>query len=54
MSSPPSDVNGSALSIDTSTVVAWTAEMCRLEYSHDCEFDGWGTSSELPELRDSQ
>jgi hypothetical protein len=27
-------------------VVDWTAEMCRLGFAHDAEFDGWGTSPE--------
>jgi hypothetical protein len=30
--------------VDDDSVVAWTREMCELGYSHDCEFDGWGTS----------
>lgn len=25
-------------------IVKWTAEMCRLGFAHDAEFDGWGTS----------
>jgi regulator of RNase E activity RraB len=24
-------------------VIEWTAEMCRLGFAHDAEFDGWGT-----------
>lgn len=39
------------ISIDERTVVAWTAEMCRIGYEHDCEFDGWGTNPEQPELQ---
>lgn len=30
--------------MDTRLVVEWTKEMCRLGYSHDAEFDGWGTN----------
>ena len=29
-----------------STVVAWTEEMCKIGFEHDCEFDGWGTNPE--------
>lgn len=31
------------MSMDESTVVQWTREMCELGFEHDCEFDGWGT-----------
>ncbi len=31
-------------------VVGWTAEMCRLGFAHDVEFDGWGTTPEQPEM----
>lgn len=24
----------------------WTKKMCEIGYSHDCEFDGWGTNPE--------
>ena len=24
-------------------VLAWTEQMCRLGFLHDCDFDGWGT-----------
>ncbi len=34
------------MTMDDKTVVAWTEQMCRLGYEHDCEFDGWGTSPE--------
>lgn len=39
-------VNGwtTKIRMDTPVVVEWTKEMCRLGYSHDGEFDGWGTS----------
>lgn len=32
------------IKMDNRSVVAWTEEMCRLGYKHDCEFDGWGTN----------
>lgn len=32
------------LTMDTEGVVAWSAEMTRLGYKYDCEFDGWGTN----------
>jgi regulator of RNase E activity RraB len=25
-------------------VLDWTREMCTVGYTHDCEFDGWGTN----------
>jgi regulator of RNase E activity RraB len=25
-------------------VLAWTKEMCAVGFTHDCEFDGWGTN----------
>jgi len=34
----------SPVSMSTEAVMAWTSKMCRLGYSHDCEFDGWGTN----------
>src|SRR4051812_39807203 len=37
--------------IDEGSAVAWTAEMCRLGFDHDCEFDGWGTNPHQPELQ---
>lgn len=39
-------INGwtTSMKMDVRTVVAWTEEMCRLGFMHDCEFDGWGTS----------
>ncbi len=27
-------------------VEAWTEQMCKIGFVHDCEFDGWGTSLE--------
>jgi len=32
------------ITMDTESVVAWSAEMTRLGYEYDCEFDGWGTN----------
>ncbi|MEW6410841.1 MAG: ribonuclease E inhibitor RraB [Candidatus Zixiibacteriota bacterium] len=29
-----------------SVVIDWSAEMCRLAFDHDCQFDGWGTYTE--------
>jgi regulator of RNase E activity RraB len=37
--------------IDEGSAVAWTTEMCRLGYAHDCEFDGWGTNPDQPDLQ---
>ena len=31
-------------------IVTWTAEMCRLGFAHDAEFDGWGTNPKQAEL----
>ena len=41
-------VNGwtTRLRMDTPGVVSWTREMCNIGYSHDAEFDGWGTNPE--------
>lgn len=30
--------------MDDKTVAAWTEDMVRLGYTHDAEFDGWGTN----------
>jgi len=27
-------------------IIEWTGAMCKLGFSHDCEFDGWGTYSD--------
>lgn len=32
------------IQMDEQTVVEWTAKMCDLGQSNDCEFDGWGTN----------
>ena len=37
--------------IDAAAATAWTEEMCRLAYDHDCEFDGWGTNPHQPDLQ---
>lgn len=39
-------INGwtTRMAMDLATVSAWTEEMCRLGFTHDCEFDGWGTN----------
>jgi regulator of RNase E activity RraB len=34
------------MTMDESTVVSWTKQMCELGFKHDCDFDGWGTSPE--------
>ena len=34
------------LLMSTDVVSAWTKEMCELGFTHDCEFDGWGTNPE--------
>lgn len=28
------------------TLLEWTREMCTLGFTHDCDFDGWGTNAE--------
>jgi hypothetical protein len=30
--------------MDVDAVCAWSAEMCELGFTHDAEFDGWGTN----------
>jgi regulator of RNase E activity RraB len=32
-----------AIQMNDETVLAWTEQMCRLGFVHDCDFDGWGT-----------
>ncbi len=32
------------IKMDESSVEAWTEQMVRLGYNHDCEFDGWGSN----------
>lgn len=46
--SEPFLVNGWSpkMQMDEITVVQWTRQMCDLGQSHDCEFDGWGTTPE--------
>ena len=38
-------INGwsTPLKMDESSALEWSALMCDLAASHDCEFDGWGT-----------
>ncbi|HXH37820.1 MAG TPA: ribonuclease E inhibitor RraB [Thermoanaerobaculia bacterium] len=33
-----------AMPMRVEVVSSWTRKMCELGYSHDCEFDGWGTT----------
>jgi regulator of RNase E activity RraB len=28
------------------TVLDWTRDMCNLGFTHDCDFDGWGTNAD--------
>jgi regulator of RNase E activity RraB len=35
-----------AMQMKDEIVVAWTEQMCRIGFSHDCDFDGWGTNPE--------
>jgi hypothetical protein len=39
------------VSMDQAAVVRWTIEMCHLGFDHDCEFDGWGTTPDQPDLQ---
>jgi regulator of RNase E activity RraB len=32
------------IAVHDDVVVKWTAEMCQLGFTHDAEFDGWGTT----------
>lgn len=32
-----------AMQMKDDVVLAWTEQMCRIGFSHDCDFDGWGT-----------
>lgn len=34
--------------MSTNVVLAWTEDMCRIGFKHDCEFDGWGTNPAQP------
>ena len=38
-------INGwtTKMKMDLQTVTNWTAQMCKLGYDNDCDFDGWGT-----------
>jgi hypothetical protein len=33
-----------AIQMKDDVVLAWTEQMCRIGFSHDCDFDGWGTN----------
>lgn len=33
-----------AMQMKDNVVLAWTEQMCRIGFSHDCDFDGWGTN----------
>jgi hypothetical protein len=30
--------------METTNVINWTKQMCKIGYQFDCEFDGWGTN----------
>ena len=32
------------MKMEEEAIVAWTEQMVRLGFKHDCEFDGWGTN----------
>jgi len=34
------------ITMSDNTVLEWTREMCTLGFTHDCDFDGWGTNAE--------
>ena len=34
----------SKMQMNPSTVIDWTRQMCELGFTHDAEFDGWGTN----------
>ena len=34
------------ITMSDNTVLDWTREMCTLGFTHDCDFDGWGTNAE--------
>ena|SRR5581483_3082554 len=36
------------MTMDDSTVLDWTGQMCDVGYQYDCEFDGWGTNPKQP------
>ena len=33
-----------AMQMKDDIVLAWTEQMCRIGFSHDCDFDGWGAN----------
>jgi hypothetical protein len=34
------------ITMSDNAVLNWTREMCTLGFTHDCDFDGWGTNAE--------
>jgi hypothetical protein len=32
------------MTMEDRVVLDWTRDMCELGFSHDCDFDGWGTT----------
>ncbi len=34
------------ITMSDNAVLNWTKEMCALGFTHDCDFDGWGTNAE--------
>jgi hypothetical protein len=34
------------ITMSDNAVLDWTREMCTLGFTHDCDFDGWGTNAE--------
>lgn len=32
------------MTMEDGGVLDWTRDMCQLGFSHDCDFDGWGTT----------
>ena len=37
------------MTMDESTVVEWTRQMCQTGFDHDSDFDGWGTNPKQDE-----
>ncbi|MCB1583008.1 MAG: ribonuclease E inhibitor RraB [Marinicella sp.] len=34
------------IEMSEANLIEWTKDMCKLGLSHDCDFDGWGTTPE--------
>jgi Regulator of ribonuclease activity B len=34
------------ITMSDKAVLKWTKEMCTIGFTHDCDFDGWGTNAE--------